>query len=272
MSFAPLKSALLFLVVLAMPAKLSAHEFWISPQSYTVAPGEPILADLRVGQKFDAPAYAYIDFNITRFNLIQNGVVTKVTGRMGDLPALQMAAPGDGLVTVVHETSDNLLKWDDFEKFKSFVAHKDLKGTLEAHTALGLPPTGFKETYRRFVKSLVKVGTGTGQDIETGMRTEIIALANPYTDDVGAGFPVKLMFEQAIWPDAQIEVFEKAPDGSVVTTTVRTNGDGIAVVPVRPGMEYMLDAVHMAKTGGDFAKDEPVFESLWANLTFKVPD
>ncbi|MEO8531030.1 MAG: DUF4198 domain-containing protein, partial [Deltaproteobacteria bacterium] len=171
MSQTPFRSALMFLVVLASPAKLLAHEFWISPVAYTVAEHEPIIADLRVGQKFDAPAFAYIDFNIKRFDLIQNGITTKVTGRMGDIPALQMAAPGDGLVTIVHETSDNLLTWSDFEKFESFVKHKDLKGTMEAHTALGLPPTGFKETYRRFVKSLVKVGTGAGQDVETGMRT-----------------------------------------------------------------------------------------------------
>jgi uncharacterized GH25 family protein len=271
MNLASFRLVTAFLGLAVLPAKVTAHEFWLSPQSYEVAVGEPLLTDIRVGQKFNATAFAYIDFNIVRFDLIQNGVVTPVKGRMGDIPALQMAAPGEGLVTIVHETTPSLLTWSEWEKFESFVTHKDLKGTLEAHEAKGLPQTGFKETYRRFGKALIKVGSGEGQDVETGMLTEIVALANPYRDDVTAGLPVRLLYQQAPRADAQIEIFAKAADGTVTITTTRTDGDGKAMIPVTPGVEYMLDAVVMLPLQGA-AEGEAVFESLWANLTFRIPD
>ena len=267
---ASFRLAAAFLGLALLPAKVAAHEFWLSPQSYEVAVGEPVLADIRVGQKFDASAFAYIDFNIVRFDLIQNGVITPVKGRMGDMPALQMAAPGDGLVTIVHEAAPSLLTWAEWEKFESFVTHKDLSGTLEAHAAMGLPKTGFKETYRRFAKSLVKVGTGVGQDVEAGLLTEIVALANPFTDDLSGGMPVRLLYQGQPRRDAQIEIFAKAADGTVTVTTTRTDGEGKALIPVSPGVEYMLDAVVMLPIN-EAREGEPVFESLWANLTFRVP-
>ena len=267
-----LRLILIVVGAFALPAKLVAHEFWISPQSYNIAPEDPIRADLRVGQDFKAPAYAYIDFQIVRFELWQNGEKIEVTGQMGDVPALNMeGAVSDGLVTIVHETADSTLTWDEWETFERFVNHKDLTGTFEEHARLGLPRDGFKESYRRFAKSLVAVGGGAGSDIEAGLRTEIIALTNPYTDDLSGGMRVRLMFEGAPRADAQIEVFEKAADETLTVFTVRTDADGIATVPVKPGHEYMLDAVKMLTLPEPVDLEKPVFASLWANLTFKTP-
>ena len=63
------------------------------------------------------------------------------------------------------------------------------------------------ETYRRYAKSLVAVGDGKGSDRDVGLDTEIIALANPYTDDVSGGLPVLVTLYGEPRKDAQVETY-----------------------------------------------------------------
>ena len=73
--------------------------------------------------------------------------------------------------------------------------------------------------------------------------------------------------------DVQVEVFDR-PIGSKEppnVTLYRTDAGGFAQFPLRAGQEYMVDNVALVAlepaTEGD-----PVWQSLWANLTFAVPD
>ncbi len=100
------------------------------------------------------------------------------------------------------------------------------------------------------------------------METEFVALANPYTADMDLGLPVQLLYQDAPRPGAQVEVFDRAPDGTVRVTTAQTDAKGIALIPVSPGHEYLLDAVFL-RPAPDL--DEAVWESHWASITFKIP-
>lgn len=234
--------------------------------------GEPVVAQLLGGQEFSGSGFSFVPQRFERFDLVQGNQVVAVQGRVGDRPAMNMAMPNDGLWVIVHETKDTILTYKDWETFQGFVEHKDLGDTLERHAARGLPDSGFKESYRRFVKALVAVGQGAGADAPVGMVTEIVALANPYTDDLGAGFPVQVLFQGKPRRSVQLEVFERSPDGQVSTTTQKTNGDGQTVVAVKPGHEYLLDAVVMLPQQSFDATKQPVWRSLWAALTFAVPE
>jgi hypothetical protein len=67
-------------------------------------------------------------------------------------------------------------------------------------------------------------------------------------------------------------VFEKAPDETVIITTVRTDAEGIATVPVKSGYTYMLDAVVLREPSDEVAAETgAVYQTLWANLTFAAP-
>lgn len=256
------------LALVASPA--ISHEFWISPKTYTVDPQGQIVADIRVGQNFVGSAYSFIPPQFVRFDLVTGGEVIPVEGRIGDRPALNMTAPAEGLITVVHQTVDTFLTYTEADKFVSFVTEKGFDGVLEQHKALGLPETGFRERYSRFAKSLIAVGGGAGADGEVGLLTEIVALANPYTDDLSGGLPVRVLYQGAPRADVQVDVFAKAADGTVTMSKLRTDADGLAVVPVAPGIEYLVDAVVMRPLVAR-ATNDPVWESLWASLTFMVP-
>ncbi|PRX33728.1 Uncharacterized conserved protein, contains GH25 family domain [Meinhardsimonia xiamenensis] len=267
----PVSALFATLALAATALAAAAHEFWISPISYQVEPGGVIAAELRVGQMFSGAAYPFIPANFRRFELMQGERAVSVTARIGDRPALNMPAPGAGLWVVVHETSHNFLTWSEREKFEDFLRHKDALWVLEEHRRRGLPETGFRERYSRYAKSLVAVGDGQGSDREVGLLTEIVALANPYTDDLSKGLPVRVLYEGRPRANAQVEIFARAPDGTVSDSFTRTDAEGVAVIETAPGTEYLIDAVVLRPLEAS-ERSDPVWESLWASLTFRTPD
>lgn len=235
--------------------------------------GGTVEAHLRVGQAFEGSEFSYLPQNFRRFDYVDAEGLHPVEGVMGDKPAARIEGAPEGLVVLVHATTDQFLTWDEFAKFVAFVEHKDAAWTLERHAERGLAEDGTREAYSRYAKALVAVGSGEGEDREAGLLTELVALENPYTGEMGDGIAVRLLYEGAPRGEAQIEVFEKAADGTVEVFTVRTDGEGEAVVPVKPGHRYMLDAVVLREPSAELAQDKNVqWESLWANLTFAVPE
>jgi hypothetical protein len=194
-----------------------------------------------------------------------------VEGRIGDRPAMTFDAPEPGLAVIVHETKGDSLQYRTRDLFESFVEHKDLGDVLARHADRGLPELEFREAYTRYAKSLVAVGEGAGADTEVGLKTEIVALANPYTEDLSDGFPLRVLYEGAARADAQVEVFARNAEGTVTRTFHRTDVSGIVTIPVSSGTEYMVDAVVMEDTGNEDPEAGPVWHSLWANLTFRLP-
>ncbi|NNE87767.1 MAG: DUF4198 domain-containing protein [Silicimonas sp.] len=263
-------SVALSLACLASAAK--GHEFWIDPVEHQVDAGAPVVAALRVGQEYKGSSYSYVPRNFRRFDFAIAGEVSPVEGTIGDRPAANVPTSEDGLMVLIHATTDTTLGWSEWEKFVKFVEHKDAEWVLEAHAARGLTEDDRRELYSRYAKSLVAVGDGAGADFETGLLTEIVALENPYTDDMSDGIDVRVLYEGAPRAGTQIEVFEKAGDQSVEIFTVQTDADGAATVPVKPGYRYMLDSVVLREPAADVATEKNVqWESLWANLTFEVP-
>ena len=195
-----------------------------------------------------------------------------MSAREGDRPAMQHPGLEDGLAVLVHETTDSTLTYREFDKFVNFIKHKDFEGLPEAHLARGLPDVGFVESYRRFAKSLIAVGSGAGQDRQVGLEIEIVALSNPYTDDLSEGMAVQVLLNARPRAHVQVEVFSR-PAGTKEPALIqlyRTDADGIARFPVLTGHDYMIDNVALRPVEPT-STDDPVWHSIWANLTFAVP-
>lgn len=259
------------LALALLPVTTNAHEFWIDPMAYEVPSGGTLVAALRVGETFAGAEQSYLERNFSRFDMRCGDTLDPVPGRAGDRPALNVAAPRDGLCVIVHQTKDYTLTYTQWQKFVNFVEHKDFEGVLDRHAERGLPESGFVELYSRYAKSLIAVGDGAGADTEVGLVTEIVAEANPYTDDVTGGLPIQVLYNGAPRVDAQVELFARPPEGEVEVTLHRTDAEGRVTLPVQPGYSYLADAVVLRPLEPEAEKD-PVWESLWASLTFAVPE
>ena len=258
-------------VALGIGFAAQAHEFWLEPSDYVIEDGGQLKVSWLNGQKYEGVDIPYLPQGPVSFDVAMGDSVTPYVGRLGDSPALMMAAPGTGLAVVVLETIDTVLTYEEFAKFQRFTEHKALTGILDLHAARGLPQIGFSETYRRFCKSLIAVGDGAGADRVFGHRIEIVALANPYTDDLTAGMPLQVFLDGAPRANAQLSTFDRAPDGTVTETFFVTDAEGRITVPALSGHTYLADSVDLYALPNDDVAKGPVWHSDWASLTFQVP-
>jgi uncharacterized GH25 family protein len=267
-------SRLFVAAALVLPiSQAVAHELWIEPNAYQVTPDDSIQANFKNGQNFAGNSLSFFDRSSMRFDYVFDNEVTTLTPRAGDSPALQLQPLGkDGLLVVVHETTPSNLTYKEWEKFLKFVAHKDFQNAAADHIANGWSQERFKESYTRHVKTLIGVGSGIGSDSAQGLATEFVALTNPYADGFDGQMSVALTYQGKPRADAQVEVFDRAPDETVTITLHRTDAQGQATIPVTPGHSYLFDAVVLrpAPIKAD-DPNAPVWETLWAALTFAVP-
>lgn len=256
--------------LLAAPA--AAHEFWLEPLAYQVEADGNLTAHIVNGQDFKGVKLPFVPRRFAHFIAFEGDDSMQVSSRMGDSPALDQAPVSEGLNVVAYQARNSDVSYETWEKFQTFLDHKDLGEQLVNHQARGFPIENFKEVYSRYSKTLIGVGNAAGADKRVGLETEIVALTNPYTDDMSAGMRAQLFYRTNVRANAQIEVFEKAPNGAVAVFMVRTDNQGIATVPVKSGYSYMLDAVVLREPAAQLAADTgAAWETLWANLTFMAP-
>lgn len=261
----------ILLSFVALPA--AAHEFWLEPTDYQIEQDGRLEADIVNGMDFGGSKLVFFPQRFEHF-IVTNGAQTdSVNGRSGDRPALNQTPMGEGLHIVAYQARDATVDYETWEEFQNFVDHKDFGDVLTRHQERGLPEAGFEEVYSRYSKTLIGVGNSAGADRRTGLETEIVALTNPYTDDLTDGFQVQLFYRQDVRANTQLEVFEKTPEGDVTVNFYRTDADGIATFPVIAGNSYMLDAVVLREpTQALMDETGAVWETLWANLTFAAPE
>lgn len=264
---------LLFLVLMLAASPVTAHELWIEPLDYQPAADSIIEAHIVNGQEFEGFRISYLPRKFSRFVVVARSKWQEVKGRVGTSPALKQAAAGDGLHVVIYQSKPDLLNYTKFDKFQAFATQKDFPDAVTRHDERELPRTGFREVYSRYSKSLIGVGQGEGDDQRMGMETEFVAIDNPYTSDLSDGMRVQLWYGDGVRVNAQVELFEKSESGKANITFHRTDVHGIAVIPVRPGHDYMIDSVVLREPEKSTVEETGAhWETLWANMTFHVPE
>ncbi len=260
----------LALALLASP--VSAHEFWLQPVDYTVEPDATLIVRIVNGSDYTGQSLPFLPQRIARFDDYVNGTPTPVEGRTGDLPAVTMQATQPGLNVLAYQAQNATVDYKDWDTFVRFTEHKDFPGILDKHRARGFPEEAFREVYSRYSKALVAVGDGAGQDQRTGLETEIVALTNPYTDDMTDGMKFQLWYGDSPRANVRFEVYDYSPAGEITQTFLTTDDQGMVTVPVKPGYMYMADAVVIREPEAALAEETgALWETLWANMTWAVP-
>lgn len=256
------------LLSLTLAGPALSHEFWIEPLDYTVTPGTTIEAKTINGEDFTGIEYPYSPGSFQRSGVISGGQSNPVIGESGQKPAFRVPTQGDGLHILYHASPVFSLTYANYTKFERFVKGKRLDWALEKHAELKLPESDIRESYFRYVKALVAVGSGAGADRPVGMPYEIVALDNPYTADRDIRVAVLLQGEPAA--NVPVFVFERL-DGAVKKIKLNTDENGRTSVPRRAGAEYMVNAVHIGlPTEQIKTATRADWVTLWAALTYRA--
>ncbi|WP_297775944.1 DUF4198 domain-containing protein [uncultured Roseovarius sp.] len=250
------------------------HEVWIEPVEWQVQSQSDIKANIYNGEHFEGLALIWNDQAVVRAEAWNDGRVSKISGRLGDRPALATSLHKDGLITLLYQSVHQTVDYESYESFASFVDEKGHGWVLERHHQRKLSSASIKEAYARFAKSLIRSGSGYGEDALRGMELELVAMTNPYVTPLTKKMQVRLYYKHAVLPQNQVTVFERSQDGSVSTTILQTDHNGEASFLVEQGATYLVDAVILREPARSLVIDSrgAVWESLWASLTFKLPE
>lgn len=250
---------------------LSAHEMWLEPISFEINKGEKVRAHEKVGQNFKGNKYAYLDSHYEKLSLTINGKTRTIHPRLGSLPAVQVDVDDEGLLVLAAATTPSTITYKDRAIFNQFLKDEGLDWVFAEHENRGLPEIGFTEIYRRYPKSLIKVGTGYGQDKALGLPLEWVAITNPYhQSDL---IKLQLLSEGSPYKNAHVSVFNKPQLDSKIfaKTDYFTDQQGMLTVALDQAGFYLINAVKMVQPDKSMSKQyNAVWESLWASMTFGV--
>ena len=162
------------------------------------------------------------------------------------------------------------------QEFNDYLAHDGVVDAIAEREAAGKTNDEATERYSKHVKAVVQVGDDRSGEwaTELGYPVEFIPLQNPY--DLGVGDELEVRFLRAGEPVANQIVYgnhefnhehDEATGGHVDAVVTRTDGNGVATIPIVAGGRWYIRAIHMVETTSEPDVD---YESNWATLTFQV--
>ncbi len=262
-----LSLSIITLILIGNIGILSAHEYWIEPDTPSGNMQLKMFAHARVGQNFKGPEQYYIPDEVVNLSITDPKSTYKVEKNIGDYPIFNELAKNPGLQILSYKTTPLKLIYEKFEKFEKFVRKQGLARVVDLHRKRGLPETKFSELYLRYSKALLTRGNSNGADKRIGFLFEVIVQKNPYEFDAGTKngtLPIKLIWQDKPLANAQISVFRKTKEGAD-RSHITTDASGIATLPVTIGETYMLNSVEMT---AEKPESGAVWKSHWASTTF----
>jgi len=252
---------------------IAAHELWLEPQPYQGEAGQILKAEIRIGQDFIGDGLLYRPGKIEQLGFLTKEGWHPISGRLGDRPAIQAAAPHLGQNIVIYQTKPENLIYSNIEKFADFVREKSDEALLHTHQQRGLPDKEFSESYRRFAKSIFWRGPPQKgiADRYSGMAVELVLEEEPgrWLDD--NRLAIRLYYQGKPHKQAKITIFEKSDGGKVTKSYKTTDQSGRIYLTPQSGFEYLIDHVVIKPVNGTPSNVSAVWESLWASLTFATP-
>ncbi len=246
------------------------HEFWIEPKDYLIKTGEPLIANLRIGENFKGDDLVFNENEIDTFKIISGNKIKKVTGRLGDRPALNVIMSHSGLAIIIHQSKPTYITYYEFEKFRTFSIKKGFPNIPEIHVKRGLPKKEFLESYTRLAKSLILVGKNLGSDKRIGLTLEFVMSTPPFPK-IKKPIKFKLYYKNQLYPNARVEVFTKNIHGLVKNNNYVTDLKGRVQIKYIPNTTSLISAVVIRSTNPDTNPKGAVWQSLWASTTFHTP-
>jgi len=135
-------------------SNVSAHEFWLEPSPFFAQENTSIDFDIRIGQNFGGRLYPFIERETVQFFVRDADGRRDISAVTGDKPAARIALTAPA-VWVGYESADFNIRFNDSEKFFSYLNDEGLESVIDWYRDNNVDPKGATETYYRHAKALV---------------------------------------------------------------------------------------------------------------------
>jgi uncharacterized GH25 family protein len=224
--------------LLLISGGVSAHDFWIQPETYRAEPGISVPILLQVGHGQWRQRSPLPMSRITRFEAVSpDGSAVDLRGNLHLGAATEdgeLQFPAPGTYVVVLET-DNRAR------------------TLDG-----------AESYSRHSKALVQVGPSASVQATQplGLQLEIVPEVNPYWS--AGSLPLRVLFEGRPAAGALVELTDLAHDAAPMEAHI-TDAQGHSIFAMPGGGKWLLNVIWRRRLA---AGQETEFETYFSSLSF----
>lgn len=252
----------------------AAHDFWLQPRSWQVAPGVDLPFVVEVGhgpfrEQWGSDAGHLLQLR-EQFGDRSSRDLRSLFKPGGEVPHLTTGfrQPGLHIVSLVSNDALSVLpgiRFTDYLKEEGLTPALDRRAQTNATNATG------RELYSRRAKALVQVGAGGPDDdaVATrpiGLTLEIVPLRNPYALGSDRILPVKVLYEGKPLGGALVKLTSLEFDVRPLAAG-RTDALGRATFKVPPVGSWLVNVIWTKPVA---ARDAD-FQTIFSSLTFGYP-
>lgn len=256
--------------LLLVGAPAIAHDFWIQPARFQVAPSAAIPITFQVGHGADRQRWGN---GLNRIMLLND---FSISGRRDIRGELQARGPADlvtrtkieGLHVLAIQTT---YAFSDLPaiRFNDFAKEEGLAAVLAARQRAGTTGQAGRERYSRRAKALIQVGrqTAANQRLATqaiGLKLEIVPERNPYALGVARILPVRVLYNGRRLSNALVKLTNLGNDAKPIAVK-RTDGNGRASFQIPAAGAWLLNVIWSEPVQGD---PKVEFDTTFSSLTF----
>ena len=281
--------ALTFSLLSLLPAQ--AHEFWINPVPNPLQVGDTARLTLQVGEFFRGDTLPFAGPQTVALRQYSKAGVRDLAPLLtmrATLPVLALPLATVGTQMVIFDSQPNFISLPA-DRFHAYLHDEGLDFIKATRITAGTAAKPGRERYRRFVKTLVRVGAAAAQPdtaaapaakdmtyaVRAGQQLELVPLSDPLTMAPGDALGVQVLLDGAPLAGALVKAWNKGGagasgqrEGQTVIVRATTSADGQVTVNLPYAGAWMVSVVHMVPAVG--VKDID-WDSLWGNLSFSVP-
>jgi uncharacterized GH25 family protein len=264
------RAALLLLIGLTIARDGHAHEFWIQPGEFQLAPGAVLSLVLQVGdagmrQRSPIPLH-----RITRFDAIgPSGNELDVRASLAATAKRDVVLDAPGTYVLVLATDSRAYSRQSAERFNTYLETEGLTPALEHRARTQQMHVDGFERYSRAAKSIVLVGASGVQSQPhvakpMGLPLEIVPVVNPYSEPRPTSFPVRVLYNGHTLAGALVRLIDLEQDLAPVDAR-RSDTMGLATFPMPQTGSWLVSVVWTKRLESSSEAD---FETIFASLTF----
>ena len=259
------------LMLLVTAATLAAHDLFLKPARFFVAPGSEVRVRALNG------TFSRSEGSVARDRIREITVVspdgtrpldTAVWDVGRDTSSVVVRTGREGTYVVGLSVRPRMIALGP-KDFNAYLESDGVPDVLESRRRNGELGDSARERYSKHVKAVLQVGRERSDGYATilGYPAELVPLENPYALKPGGQLTVRALVDGS--PVANQLVLtggRTAAGGRIAPKGVRTDADGRARIAIATRGQWYVKFIHMVPVQGDSAN----YESKWATLTFEV--
>lgn len=265
------KAALTFLIIVGfgvVSIKVSAHDFWLVPKKFRIAPGDSLNILANTGMDFPNSLSAVTPDRIGQFILVGESIKENIKefATQGNSLAANCSFEESGTFVIAASLKPREIKLTGKE-FNEYLLADGLPNIYDLRKKEGILDKDAVEYYSKYPKTIVLVGDKI-DDSPTkpiGLPIEIVPKVNPYKLKKGDELEVLVLFLGKPLPNADI-AWSYPGRGEEFAGSTKTNDLGQASIPLIKTGPYVIRLTHMEWV----KKPTHEWESYWTSLTFEV--